>query len=305
MSCFLPAAFLPTAAEANRRGLGAVSRGLDPWRAQARNAWAVTWLVLLAMFPISDAGAQGGDGGGTVGSVTAQAADEAAMEAARKAVERAEEIYHRAAEARDRRAFHGQLDPDIVFLGDELHRGRIDMLAAWAPLFEGKYSFRYRAETLEVHLARSLDLAWSYGEVETSFVHPTTPGEPTVTSSFYLNIWRKDAAGVWKMSAASSLVVHPEVGSAREARSGLMSAWPELSQSFDAEVRIHWRPETTVRAASGELAFVLGTYEASFDKTEGSHAGGGAFLAVWHLDAQNRWQLAAEGFTPPQIHDGE
>ena len=272
---------------------------------------AAAFVLLLAWMPSAaargDAGSDGtvsavGEPGDDAGP--SHDAEAAAWREARKEVRMAEEAYHRAAESRDRRAFHAQLDPDIVFLGEELHRGRIDVLVFWAPLFEGKYGFRYRAETLGVEVAQSLDLAWTYGEVETSFVHPASPETPTVSASHYLNVWRKDASGAWRVSAASTLVVHPEVGSAREARSGLMSAWPELSQYFDAEVSLTWHPESTVRAASGELAFSLGSYEASFVKPEAAYSGGGSFLAVWRLDAQHHWQLAAEGFTPPQIHGG-
>ncbi len=281
-----------------------MSRLTEPPKSLASRLLIVLLAMAMAMSTVSWA-EDDGRGGTASGPVAEIAADGTAMESARQAVERAEEVYHRAAAARDRRAFHGQLSPDVIFLGEELHRGRIDMLVAWTPLFDGKYSFRYRAHTLGIEVARSQDIAWTYGEVETSFVHPATPGEPTVTSSYYLNIWQKDADGAWKVAVASSLVVHPEVGSAREARSGLMSAWPELSQAFDGVVSIEWRPETTVRAASGELAFVLGAYDASFDRTDASYAGGGAFLAVWHVDAQNRWQLAAEGFTPPQIFGGD
>jgi ketosteroid isomerase-like protein len=64
------------------------------------------------------------------------------------------------------------------------------------------------------------------------------------------------------------------------------------------------QPEiVNVRAASGELAYSFGSYRAEFTKGTTSQAGGGAYLAVWEKDDKDHWQLAAEGFTPPQIHD--
>jgi ketosteroid isomerase-like protein len=97
-------------------------------------------------------------------------------------------------------------------------------------------------------------------------------------------------------------VVHPELGSARDPRTGLMTAWPELADQIDAAIEIEWIPETTVRAASGELAWSLGEYRAEFRKDGVTHAGKGAYVAVWEKDGQDRWQLAAEGFTPPGLH---
>jgi ketosteroid isomerase-like protein len=222
------------------------------------------------------------------------------MDAEQAAVLAADLAYQRAAKSRDRQAFHALLAPDAVFFGDRIQRGRIDYVAGWAPLFEGKYGFHYRGEPLAATVARSGELAWSLGDVETSFTPPGSD-EPTVVASQYMTVWTRGEDG-WKVAASASLVVHPELGSARDPRTGLMTAWPELADQIDAAIEIEWLPETTVRAASGELAWTLGEYRAEFRKAGTVHTGRGAFVAVWQKDGEGRWQLAAEGFTPPDIY---
>ena len=222
-------------------------------------------------------------------------------EAARAAVRAADLAYQLAAKRRDREAFHALLSADAMFLGGELERGRIDYVAAWGPLFEGKHRFRYRGEPRSATVARSGELAWSLGDAETSYVEPGS-GEPTVIASQYLTVWARNAEDRWEVVASGSLVVHPELGAARDPRSGLMTAWPELADQIDAAIAIEWTPEKTVRAASGELAYSFGEYRAEFRRAGGTTAGDGAFLAVWEKDDEGRWQLAAESFTPPRIH---
>ena len=217
--------------------------------------------------------------------------------------------YQQAAKRRDREAFHALLSADAMFLGSELQRGRIDYVASWGPLFEGKHNFRYRGEPRSVTVARSGELAWSLGDAETRFTEPGSE-EPRVVASQYMTVWGTDAEGRWRVAASASLVVHPELGAARDPRSGLMTAWPELADQIDAAITIEWLPEKTVRAASGELAYTVGEYRAEFrqqpahgtGRAGGARTGDGAFLAVWEKDGEGRWQLAAEGFTPPDIH---
>lgn len=85
-----------------------------------------------------------------------------------------------------------------------------------------------------------------------------------------------------------------------------MTAWPELADQIGAEIELRWVPSTTVRSASGELAYSLGEYEASFQSGESSIvSGAGSFVAVWRKDEKGAWQLAAEGFTPPGIYGGD
>ena len=222
-------------------------------------------------------------------------------EAARAEVRAADLAYQLAAKRRDREAFHALLSADAMFFAGELHRGRIDYVAAWEPLFEGKHNFRYRGEPRVVTVARSGEIAWSLGDAETSFTRPGTE-ESSVISSQYMTVWARDSEGRFKVAASASLVVHPELGLARDPRSGLMTAWPELADQIDAAIEIEWLPEKTVRAASGELAYSFGEYRVEFRRAGGTLAGSGAFLAVWEKDDGGRWQLAAEGFTPPGIY---
>ncbi len=231
-------------------------------------------------------------------------------------VEAAEEDFNRAARERDRDSFRNLLSKDSLFLAGELQQGRLAVLAVWQHLFDGKYDFRYEAELIEASVAASGDMAWAVGSVRTSFQRPGLP-TPEVLDSHYLHIWTPEE-GSWKLSHAASLVVHPTLGSARDPRSGLMTAWPELADQIDSNIALRWTPEEKIRAASGEMAFTFGRYEASFtpdspeteeqpseDTQEGAVSGGGHFLAVWQKDAQGHWQLAAEGFTPPEIYGGD
>jgi uncharacterized protein (TIGR02246 family) len=264
------------------------------------------------------------------------------LDVLRAEVEAAERRYNRAARERDRETFHGLLTKDTVFLAGELHAGRLAVMAVWQPLFDGKYDFRYDAETLESTVARSGEWAWSVGSVETRYQRPGVTTED-VTESDYLHVWSRDEDGEWRLAYNSTLVVHPSLGAARDPRSGLMTPWPELADQIGARIEIRWNPEKVVRAESGEMAYTFGVYEASFtppsatgdgddaagddaadDDPAGDDAAGdgdngadadadadadaetiageGHFLAVWEKDDAGHWQLAAEGFTPPGIY---
>ncbi|MEM1180889.1 MAG: nuclear transport factor 2 family protein, partial [Acidobacteriota bacterium] len=69
-----------------------------------------------------------------------------------------------------------------------------------------------------------------------------------------------------------------------------------------AKIDLEWTPTSTVRSTSGELAVTVGDYKASFERDGDEVSGGGAFLSVWRRDAGGHWQLAGEGFTPPDIY---
>ncbi|MCP3960636.1 MAG: nuclear transport factor 2 family protein [bacterium] len=256
------------------------------------------------------------------------ATEESASEDPRARVEAAEHRLNQAARQRDRQGFHDLLARDSVFLAGELHSGRLAVMAIWQHLFDGKYDFRYEAEMLETTVASSGDLAWSVGTARTSFRRPGTDSDES-TDGHYLHVWRPDDEGAWRLTHASTLVVHPTLGAARDPRGGLMTAWPELADQIGARIEIRWIPEATARAESDELAFSFGEYEATFVPAAGSPgeaepaaepsttepdagsgddakiAGKGHFLAVWQKDDRGNWQLAAEGFTPPGIYDGD
>ena len=221
-----------------------------------------------------------------------------------KVVTELDRDFNRAARERDREGFRRHISQGMLFFADELKSGRLEVLAIWQPLFEGKFDFRYEPEHLETRVAASGDLAYTVGTARTSFTRPGR-NEAEVTESYYLNVWAP-VDGTWRLKVSSSLVVHPSLGSARDPRSGLMTAWPELADQIGADVQIHWRPTKTTRSAAGDLAYTVGEYEVvyvpSSDGQGSAQQGKGHFVAVWQKDAKGAWQLAAEGFTPPGIY---
>ena len=250
------------------------------------------------------------------------------VETTRAAVEAADQRLNQAARERDRDTFQGLLAADTAFLAGELHRGRLEVLAIWQHLFDGKYDFRYDGSTVDVVVAASGEVAWTTGTARTSFVRPGLT-EPEVTDGHYLHLWKPDQEGNWKLLYNASLVVHPTLGAARDPRSGLMTAWPELADQVGARIDLVWNPLDHVVAGSGEVAYTFGEYSATFgppsplgptddgasqdgdasaeeseETAPATVAGNGNYLAVWQKDDQGRWQLAGEGFTPPGIYGG-
>lgn len=219
----------------------------------------------------------------------------------------ADENFQDYAANRDRIRFQTLLDRDAVYLGEELHRGFGAVLHAWNPLWNEKYGLSYRGEVLDVIVAESGNLGMTLGRAETRFQTPVDE-EEQVQAGHYVTVWTKGPDG-WKMVASGPLSVHPDLGPSRDPRGALMAAWPELADRIDSELEIRWKPESTVRAASGELAWVFGAYEARFGSDEDSpvnetapgNAGGGSgyFLAIWQKNGEDHWQLIAESMTPP------
>lgn len=243
---------------------------------------------------------------GALGEQAAATADDPAAAGAAAAdptveLSAADEAFNRAAFERQKSKVAEWLADDAVFFSDVPNRGRDAFLAAWEPLWTGKYDFAYSATSLRAVVADSGELGFTLGEAETRFQHPADT-EPTITGGHYLNVWQRSDKGAWRLRASSTLIVHAEWGAARDPRSGLMTAWPELAGSFDASIDIAWTPEQVLRAASGELAVTFGSYRASFEKDGTRHAGDGHFIAVWQLDESGNWQLAGEGLTPPGIY---
>lgn len=234
-------------------------------------------------------------------------ADVAGASDALSSLRAADESFQDYAANRDRIRFQTLLERDVVYLGEELHRGFGAVLHAWNPLWNEKYGFSYRGEVLDATVAESGDLGFTLGHVETRF-QPPVDEEERVEAGRYVTVWTKGPGG-WKIAASGPLSVHPDLGPSRDPRGALMAAWPELADRIDSELEVTWKPESTVRAASGELAWVFGAYEARFgsDKDSPDHetapgnAGGGSgyFLAIWQKDGEDHWQLIAESMTPP------
>ena len=189
------------------------------------------------------------------------------------------------------------------------------MLHAWDPLWNEKDGFSYQGEVLEVTVAQSGDLGFTLGRVETRY-RPPVDTEDRVLGGHYLTVWKPGPRG-WQVAASGPLVVHSKLGESRDPRGALMASWPELSERIDADLDLRWQPQTTTYAESGEMAWVFGSYEATFGRvdseadsgpdsgpspihsTRHDAGGSGHFLAVWQKDGEGRWQLAAEAMTPP------
>ena len=237
------------------------------------------------------------------GAVQDKAADlpEAEYRAALDALRAAEQAYAAALVARDRDAIHQLVANDAIFLERTPQRGRSEYLALMQPLFEQKYGFQVEYEPLEAHLARSGELGWTLGASSTTFTRPGLEAE--TVENHYMTVWSREAEGPWQVKVHSTVIVHGEYGQAREPRTGLMTGWPELNDFIDAAIELDWTPEHTVRAASGELAYTYGEYEVQFTQGEKSYGGPGGYVAVWRKDEDlQRWQLAVEGYSAPQIH---
>lgn len=235
----------------------------------------------------------------------AAAGEPAEADPAAESLLAAEIALHRAASERDRAAFAASLAADAVFFAETEHRGRDAFLAGWAPLWTAKYDFHYRAAPLAVTVAQSGEIGFAVGEVETRFQRPGLD-TPEITAGHYLAVWRREADDApWELVASATLVVHPRWGAGRDPRSGLMTAWPELADRVGAAIDLEWRPETTVRAASGELAYSLGDYRVAFSTVstdaDAAVSGAGRFLAAWERDERGHWQLLGEGLTPPAL----
>ncbi len=222
------------------------------------------------------------------------------LEAARAALEAADQAFNEAASNRDREALGGWLAPAAIFLESEALRGKEEFLGRMQPMFEGKHGLTLDARNLEAHVARSGDLAWTIGSAKTSLTRPGLAEE--VREGHYLTVWAPDGAGQWQVQAYAPLIVHPELGMAREPRGGLMTAWPEIRDLIGAATRLEWTPERTVHSGSGEMVYTFGEYSVAFSLGGEEKAGKGGFVAVWAMDEEGRWQLAGEGYSPPQIH---
>jgi ketosteroid isomerase-like protein len=217
------------------------------------------------------------------------------------ALRAADQAYAAALVDRDRDAIQRLLASDAIFLERTPQRGRSEYLALMQPLFEQKYGFQVVYEPLEAHVARSGELGWTLGTSSTTFTRPGL--EAQTFETHYMTVWSREADGPWQVKVHSTVIVHAEYGQAREPRTGLMTGWPQLNDFIDAAIELDWTPEHTVRAASGELAYTYGAYEVEFTRGEESYGGPGGYIAVWQKDEERQhWQLAAEGYSAPQIH---
>ncbi len=233
------------------------------------------------------------------GGLSAAVLPAADLEAARAALHAADEAFNRALVARDRDEVERHLAADAIFLDDEdARRGKLAFLTLMQPVFEAKYGFTFEGETVSVKVAGSGELGYSIDKSTITFQHPREE-QATVTANHTLTVWTRDAGQPWKIRVYSTLIVHPTLGHATEPRTALMIAWPELADRIAATIKLEWTPESTTRAASGELAYTFGGYSVGFNQDGKQEAGKGSFVAVWEKSDKDRWTLAAEAYTPP------
>jgi ketosteroid isomerase-like protein len=108
----------------------------------------------------------------------------------------AETGFSRAAEARDREAFLGFVDPDARFLAGSVARGHDDIAAAWDTfLAPDGPSIRWRPATVEV--AADGVLAISRGPYRT--VSFDAAGNRQETWGHFTSTWRRNADGDWQV----------------------------------------------------------------------------------------------------------
>ena len=108
----------------------------------------------------------------------------------------AETGFSRAAEARDRAAFLGFVDPDARFLTGSVARGHEESAAAWDSLLApGGPSIRWRPATVEVS-ADGL-LAISRGPYRT--VSMDAAGIRQETWGHFTSTWRRNEDGDWRV----------------------------------------------------------------------------------------------------------
>jgi ketosteroid isomerase-like protein len=234
----------------------------------------------------------------------------AELEAARAALDAADQAFLQALVARDRDAIERHLASDVMFLDDEDARhGKLAFLMLMEPVFDARHGFTFEGETVAVKVARSGELGYTI-DATTITVQPPHQDEPTVTSNHTLTVWTRtapvgppsgDVGQPWKIRVYSTLIVHPELGHATEPRTALMRAWPELADRIAAGIRLEWTPESTTRAASGEMAYSFGAYSVKFTQDDETEDGTGSYVAVWEKGEKGHWQLAAEAYTPPLI----
>lgn len=113
-----------------------------------------------------------------------------------QAVRCVEIAFSRSVENRDAAAFTALLDADTRFISSSVLRGPDEVSAAWAGFFEEQGpQLKWRPWVVEV--AATGDLAWSRGPYRMR--GQNEQGEQLEAWGIYNSVWRKDAAGEWKI----------------------------------------------------------------------------------------------------------
>jgi ketosteroid isomerase-like protein len=99
--------------------------------------------------------------------------------------------------ARDVEKFKGFVAAKGKFFGGRVNVGPEEVAAAWGPFFDPESALALTWRPKEVVVAASADLAYSLGEFEMK--SPGENGKPASQRGYYVTIWRKDAAGRWRI----------------------------------------------------------------------------------------------------------
>ncbi len=113
-----------------------------------------------------------------------------------QAVRCVEIAFSQTVENQDAAAFAAMLDPDTRFISGTVLHGPEEVSAAWAGFFaENGPQLKWRPYVVEV--AASGDLALSRGPYRMR--GQTEQGEPLESWGIYNSVWRRNAAGEWKI----------------------------------------------------------------------------------------------------------
>ena len=223
------------------------------------------------------------------------------LEREREAIRAAETAFAEMVAGKEQERFEAFFHPDAVFHSETVHRGPEAIRKVWGPFFDPQHEMRLEWAPREIQVAESGEIAWSSGGAT---MHMKRPWGDEAREDRYLTLWQKDAEGSWKIRANGSLVVYPDGAEIRDLRRAVSGFWDPLAQ-LDAEVDFSWKPGDVLEAASGEMAFTVGTYRVEVRHGETTRAGEGGYFSVWKKiqeksDFDPRWVIAAESFSPPQ-----
>lgn len=98
----------------------------------------------------------------------------------------------------------------------------------------------------------------------------------------------------------------PGRGSVVEGREGLRSQFSFLERIRADSATAHLSFSSVDRGASGDLAWDVGYYTLEVEQRDGSRSepSRGKFTTVWRRDAEGRWRIHVDAFSPAPPPDG-
>ena len=117
--------------------------------------------------------------------------------AEKAAVVAADEALAAAVATGDREAFRALLADEALFLGGGVSRGRVAILASWAPLLDPDSGIQLEWAPDQVRVASSGDLAYTVGEYR--MTRRDSAGDLVVTEGIYVTVWGRGGDGRWRV----------------------------------------------------------------------------------------------------------